>query len=115
MKKRDFIFIAAVFCAAALLFSVAKLLPEADTVYIYKDTKLIGTYSLNEPQTINIDETNTAVIEKGYVYMKDATCPDKLCIKQGRLSDSSKTIVCLPNKVVISTASGKTAVDTVAR
>ncbi len=115
MKKRDFIFIAAVFCAAALLFFILKLLPEADTVYIHKDSKLIGSYSLSEPQTININGTNTAVIENGCVYMKDATCPDKLCIKQGKLSDSSKTIVCLPNKVVISTISDKTAVDSVAR
>ena len=115
MKKRDFIFIAAVFCAVALLFLYSRLMPKADTVYIYKDSVLFGTYSLKEEQTINIDGTNTAVIENGYVYMKDATCPDKLCIKQGHLSDSSKTIVCLPNKVVISTMSDNHTVDSVAR
>ena len=115
MKKRDYIFIAAVFCAVALLFSAFKLMPKADTVYIYSNSELVGKYSLNEPQTIKINDTNTAVIENGYVYMKDATCPDKLCIKQGHLSDNSKTIVCLPNKVVISTLSDNHAVDSVSR
>lgn len=102
MKKRDFVFLAAVFFAAALFFTVLKLLPDSDTVCIYKDSVLFGEYSLSEAQVIDIDGTNTAEIRDGCIFMTDASCPDKLCIKQGKLSDSSRTIVCLPNKVVIS-------------
>lgn len=32
--------------------------------------------------------------------MQSANCPDKLCVKQGKISDIG-SIVCLPNKVII--------------
>lgn len=70
------------------------------TAKIYKDGKLIRTVDLTtvtNPFTIDIDGKNTVCVEKGRIYMKDAKCPDKLCIKSG----SNYPIVCLPHKVVI--------------
>ena len=47
------------------------------------------------------------VIEKGEVYMEDADCPDKLCMKQGSISGTGQTIVCLPHKLVVTVENGK--------
>ena len=33
--------------------------------------------------------------------MEDADCPDRLCVKQGRIKKVGESIVCLPHKVVI--------------
>ena len=33
--------------------------------------------------------------------MDDANCPDKLCVKQGKISKDGETITCLPNKVTV--------------
>ena len=44
---------------------------------------------------------NKIVIENGYCYMEEAECPDHLCIKQGKVNKSGQTIVCLPNRVVV--------------
>ena len=33
--------------------------------------------------------------------MTDADCPDKLCVKTGRISKTGETIVCLPHRVVV--------------
>lgn len=55
---------------------------------------------------------NTLVIEGGSVYVTDASCPDRLCEKQGRISKNGETIVCLPNRVVITVQGGEgTALD----
>ncbi|MCR4718021.1 MAG: NusG domain II-containing protein [Firmicutes bacterium] len=102
MKKRDFIFIFAVLIlAAAMFFIINPRSDNADTVRITVDGKLFCEKPLSENCEIDINGTNTAVIENGYVYMKSATCPDKLCIHQGKACDGSKKIICLPNKVVI--------------
>lgn len=44
--------------------------------------------------------TNTLVIEDGQAYIADATCPDKVCIHQGKVSRSGEMIVCLPNLMI---------------
>lgn len=115
MKKRDFLFAFLVILLAAASFWAIKLCQKgADTVRITVDGELFCEKSLYENCEIDINGTNTAVIENGSVYMKSATCPDKLCIGQGRAKDSSKRIICLPNKVVIEVIK-KSDVDTVVR
>lgn len=38
--------------------------------------------------------------------MIEATCPDKLCIKQGHIEKKGATIVCLPHHLVIEIKEG---------
>ncbi len=100
MKKNDFILILVVLLVAFSGFLATSGGP-ADTVRVTFDGKLFCENPLSEDCEIDIGGTNTAVIKNSEVYMKSATCPDKLCIHQGKITDSSKKIVCLPNKVVI--------------
>ncbi|MCI8517716.1 MAG: NusG domain II-containing protein [Hungatella sp.] len=44
--------------------------------------------------------TNTLIIEDGGAYISDATCPDKVCIHQGKVNRSGEMIVCLPNQMI---------------
>ena len=44
--------------------------------------------------------TNTLVIEDGQVCITDATCPDKVCIHQGKINQSGEMIICLPNLMI---------------
>ena len=44
---------------------------------------------------------NRLYVQDDLVYMDSANCPDKLCVKQGVIRDSTVPIVCLPNKVVV--------------
>ena len=115
MKKRDFLFAAVIILLAAASFLFIKLRSSgADTVRITVDGQLFCEKSLYEDCEIDINGTNTAVIENGSVYMKSASCPDKLCVKEGRARDSSKKIICLPNKVIIEVIK-KSDIDTVVR
>lgn len=45
--------------------------------------------------------TNRIVIHGGEVYISDASCPDKLCVKEGKKHRSGESIICLPNKLVV--------------
>ena len=115
MKKRDFILIFSVLAFAAVFYIL--MVPAAkngDTVRITVDGRLFCEKPLYEYCEIDINGTNTAVIEDGKVYMKSATCKDKLCILQGAARDSSKKIICLPNKVIIEVTK-KSETDTVVK
>ena len=72
------------------------------------DGKEYGTYSLLEEQTITIGEgdvKNIIVIKGGKAFMKEASCPDQLCVDQNEISFDKEAIICLPNKVVITVIS----------
>ncbi len=115
LKKRDYIFILSIITICILLFAhnfISKI--NGDTVFIYYDSLLYTTVSLSENKEININNTNTLVVENGTVYMKDATCPDKLCINQGKISDSRKNIVCLPNKITVK-VDNKSEIDSISQ
>lgn len=77
----------------------------ASSVDVLMDGKCVGTYDLRVDASIPIEVngtvTNTLEICDGKAFMSDATCPDKLCMKQGKISHQGETIVCLPNKIVI--------------
>jgi len=45
---------------------------------------------------------NIICVENGAVHMQEANCRDGLCIRQGKMKNAAKTIVCLPNRVVVS-------------
>ena len=100
MKIRDFIIILSVLVLAAVSYFLIPKAP-ADLVRITVDGNIYMTASLQENREIKIKDTNVAEVKDGTIFMKSATCPDKLCIHQGAISDSSKKIVCLPNKVII--------------
>lgn len=44
---------------------------------------------------------NLIQVQHGKISVTEASCPDKVCINQGSISDSLTPIVCLPNKVMI--------------
>lgn len=52
---------------------------------------------------------NTLVIENGEAYISSASCPDHICVRQGRISFDGETIVCLPNRLVVTIEGGEDA------
>ncbi len=69
------------------------------------DGELYGTYSLRQNRELIIDHpdggSNTVVFENGAVFVRNADCPDGLCVKQGNIARRGQTIVCLPHGLVI--------------
>ena len=103
--KNDIILTASVITLAVLVFFISGLTSKkGETVKIEKDGKLYAEYSLRENRTVKLEDGeafNILVIENGKVYVLEASCPDKLCVNQGSASKNGETIVCLPNKTVV--------------
>jgi len=53
-----------------------------------------GRYPLN-------GGSNILIIENGSAYLEDANCPDKLCVRQGKVQLDGQCITCLPNKLTV--------------
>lgn len=64
---------------------------------------IVESIPLDDNITIDkkLNVGNHIIIKDGYVYLKDANCPDELCVKQGKISDIGQSIVCLPHRLVI--------------
>lgn len=61
-------------------------------------------YPLDQEQTVSIAGPlgETVVrIEEGTVRVLSSPCPEKLCIKTGRIEKPGQWIACLPNRVLI--------------
>jgi hypothetical protein len=43
----------------------------------------------------------TVAIQNGKVWVIFSPCPDKTCIKMGKIPDNTDFIACIPNRVVI--------------
>lgn len=75
-------------------------------IVIKRNDQIEGYYSLDDDQIINIDNKNKIQIKNHEVFMIKATCPDHLCIKQGKINKKGATIVCLPHHLVVEVIEG---------
>jgi len=103
---------AAALCVALFLFNASKI--RGERANIYKDGKIVQTLDLNTPKEIDLG-TNIILVKDGTICVKSATCPDKLCVKQGEISFGGESVICLPNKVVIEVTGKSQDVDAVSR
>ncbi len=69
------------------------------------DGKLVETLDLSSNQEITIDGanggTNHLIVRDGEIWCDKASCPDKVCVRQGKQSLDGEVIVCLPNKMIV--------------
>ena len=66
---------------------------------------MFGEYSLGKNRSIEINSelgSNLLVIKDGKAYVENASCPDGICSKHRPISYDGESIICLPNKVVVS-------------
>ena len=85
---------------------VKGMMPAGSEVRIEVDGKLKYTLPLNTDKTLEISGVigkTTIEIKGGKVRIKEAPCPNKLCIHQGWVERGA--IVCLPNKVIVTITS----------
>ena len=75
---------------------------------IYQNGEIIHTIHLDtvtESYTLRIDGDNGAYnvieIHPGEIGIREASCPDGLCVNMGFIHSEVLPITCLPNKVVI--------------
>ncbi|GLC78919.1 lipoprotein [Lacrimispora brassicae] len=112
MQKRELILIAAILAISGLLSAVfyAGNRKAAELVVVTVDGKTVATLDLHKDTDMIIDGhggTDHLVIKDGYASITEATCPDKVCVRTGRIHKSGELIVCLPNRVVVTIEGGE--------
>ncbi|MDP8267677.1 MAG: NusG domain II-containing protein [Candidatus Tenebribacter davisii] len=68
-------------------------------VEISYHNKLLVSTQLNKDRIINVDDGIVVEIKNGKVRMKESTCRNQYCIKQG-WSDKFP-IICVPNEIAV--------------
>ena len=110
---RDIILILSILAVATVLLIVTRSQGEAGSyaVVIIRNNE-IGRYSLafDGIYAIN-DGKNTIEIRDGKVRMTEADCPNHLCVRQGWISFSGQSIVCLPNELSVTITGADDAAD----
>lgn len=107
MKNKIFIIIIAVIFLAGILGSIYVMTrPHGSTVDIIQDGKILYSFDLSSAadRTIDIEyngRINRVRLENGQIYVEEADCPDKICVKTGPLRSDGLPIVCLPNHLII--------------
>ncbi len=78
------------------------------TADIFQNGDLIESIPLDKVQepyvfTVTGDDgcVNEIEVRPGCIGIIFADCPDRLCVRQGFISDSRLPVTCLPNRVVI--------------
>lgn len=120
IKKADIIlgvFLTLICLSSLFLLGLADT--GATTVTIAADGRTYGTYDLSKDQTITVEQKgthrhNVVKIQDGSILMEESSCANQVCVNQGSISRSNQTIVCLPNKVVVTISGGDAEMDAVA-
>ncbi len=106
--RNDILLIAALLLVAAIgglyLFVFRG---NGNTVTVTVDGKLYAEYALTQNITKDIytgengEHCNRLVIRDGKAFMETATCPDGICVAHRAVFRNGESIVCLPNRVVV--------------
>lgn len=103
--RNDVLLIAGLALISVILLiipAVTATKPDSPALLIRVDGEKYGTYPLTEDRKIQIGDSNTCEIKDGQVKMTSADCPDKLCLQMNAIDENGGSIVCLPNKIVLS-------------
>ena len=121
MKQRVLIAVAAAIFAAGIVGCLLLLFAPSDhnKVLIRRDGEVLYSLDLSREKNRTFvipygGSSNTIEIRDGRIRVMEAECPDKVCVRTGWLSSSAIPIVCLPNHLEISFASGNDDIDAVA-
>ena len=120
MNKNDFILIGVILLIIVGIFFInARSNKQVNTASVYYDNNLVLKIdlTLDEKEYI-VDGYNGPVTIKagnGKIKVEDEDSPLHLCSKQGYIDKSYESIICLPNKIVITFDDIDNSIDTVVK
>lgn len=113
-KKTDLLWLLLpVICIMILLWRT-----QSDTsvsAQISINDEVVAEYPLSEPQTITLAEADGVTIEiiENTICISEADCPDKRCVRMGRISKPGEMLVCLPHGMIITLVGASDSADVV--
>ena len=103
--------ILALFVISAIIIRLLTGSAPPASVHIYVDGRQVAAYNLLSDREFTVKGydggTVHGFISGGTVDVDEASCPDKICVDHRPVSRNGESIICLPNKVVITVTSGE--------
>ena len=105
MNKNDIKLVLFLFIISIVLIILFKLFQgNGSSAFVYHDGVLVQTIPLshNDRYVVTGDNGEVVIIVKdGKIKVDEENSPLHLCSRQGYISNTYESIVCLPNKIVI--------------
>ncbi len=106
LRRNDILFIAALLTVVAIIGVCLYLFrSEGDAVSVSIGGEVVATYPLDVDRVEDIHTDggghNRLIIKDGKAYVETASCPDGICAAHKPIHRQGESIVCLPNRVVI--------------
>lgn len=76
----------------------------ARNALVYENGKLIEKIDIKSDKIINLSLKKGKIeveAKEGRIRVSNSSCPHKICVNTGWISRSGRTIICVPNKVLI--------------
>ena len=108
LQKKELILIAVILVIAAGGFFINAMIHRKPAIIaeVSIDSDVIATYDLSQDVDTVIHGynggTNHLIIQDGMLWIEEASCPDKVCIYQGKISMNGEMVVCLRNHMIVS-------------
>lgn len=116
-RRNDLVLLTGCLLAALVLGGLWLLLRQGGRfVVVEQSGRETARYALGEDRTERIESEggyNLLVIEGGEVYLREADCPNLLCVKTGKIRYAGQSIVCLPHKLAVRIVGGASGLDAV--
>lgn len=80
-----------------------------DMLEITIDGVPYGTFPLDEDREMTVTSSygsNIVVIEAGRAFVREADCPDRICVGMSEISRDGGVICCLPHRLILAVTSG---------
>lgn len=107
-KRSDIIIVSVILAAGILLWAVYNhyIGNEKGRAEIYYESKLLKTVALDKgvDKTFSLPQNEHVIFhlyKDGSIRFEESDCPDKICIKTGRLRKVGESAACLPNKMIM--------------
>lgn len=112
MKRNDILLVGILLLIGLLAVGIYLVMPKesGEQVVVWIEGKEYARYDLNQELVVELPGAlgnNTLTIQDGTVWMSDAVCPDKYCVRQGKIQYNRESITCLPGRIVITIEGGE--------
>ena len=108
-RRADLIVIAALLLLALALYLVlGAFRTEGGIVVVRVDGVETERHALSEDGIYPLNGgSNILVISEGQAWVSEANCPDRICVRQGKIHYTGQSIICLPNRLSVTVEGGE--------
>lgn len=119
IRASDIVIIGAVLSAAAVYWTASAFSAENGFAVISQGGKTVAEIPLDRFGDYSFPETGDMIFTVGEdgISVSESGCPDKICMRTGKISRAGEAIICVPNRTAVTVKSGtdESGVDVVIR